>query len=312
MTNQMKAMLTLAFGVYVASTIFSFVMLAVSMFSANVMLWIFFASSLCLSILAYVAIQKQKKKDLEFWARVKHVKNLIKMRELAIIAFYHRHGLEPVYLDGKLLDPDEFLGIVTKLDENNALMPSVYEMLNIEPRFSRSGNELPTFLIIKNIARKFKSKGLDNLKFKKLVNKKTLEKKSETEKKEKKDEKANDKKKSQVKKGASSKIKFKPVSPLRYAITKFTPKKITKFKAPKFKKRSFMGYNYAFAPKGGTKPTTDNKIKVAATTPAVTAAEPTTREIDYRQPLREEINSSPRPAEPRKERSFDGFEANLE
>lgn len=97
--------------------------------------------------------------------RIAYYKLLKNLRNKAVLDFYHRFGLIPQYdKDGRLLTPDELLGILTKLDAEGNLDPSVYEMLGIFPQFDKDGKEIPTIIVLKHIIKNIKKEGIKDLK----------------------------------------------------------------------------------------------------------------------------------------------------
>ena len=118
---------------------------------------------LCISLqLLYTAVLR---KELELKSKINYAKTLLELREGAKLKFYKDNGIKPKYnKDGTLMSPDEFIGILTKLDKDGKLEKSIYEILGIMPQFDEFGNEIPYVVIIKHLIEKFKTSGLDKFK----------------------------------------------------------------------------------------------------------------------------------------------------
>lgn len=98
--------------------------------------------------LYYVEDKKEKAYQKELF----YLTKLSKLRERALLDFYIKRGIIPQYdKNGKLIDPDTLLQIVTKLDENGQLTKSIYELLGIEPRLDKNGKELPCIVVLKHL-----------------------------------------------------------------------------------------------------------------------------------------------------------------
>lgn len=104
----------------------------------------------------YMLVNKQ---DKLFKQEVFYAKKLLKLRERALLDFYVKRGIIPQYnKNGKLLNPDELLEILTQLDENGKLTKSIYEMLGIEPKFDKYGKEIPYIVVLKHLMGKPRTK----------------------------------------------------------------------------------------------------------------------------------------------------------
>lgn len=207
MTNQMKKILLVCLIMSYISFASQLVTLIVSGFTYRyVISYILLAVSFGICVFFQYLQIKVHKQDKVFREQIQDAKKLLELRELAKYRFYKSRGLEPRYNeDGTILEPDKFIGILTKLDENGELEKSIYEILGIEPVFDKDGNEILVIIVLKHLMKKPKTKDLDKIKglSGKLVAK-------GTEKTPKKDEKKQDKQKapqSAAKKGGSGKSK---------------------------------------------------------------------------------------------------------
>ena len=174
----------LFYGGFGYDNLFSYLFLSI-----NVILTIF------LTVL-YVRVQIETK---NYKKQIFYAKKLLELREGAVLDFYKRYGIEPMYQNGKIMTPDELLKIATKIDEFGNLDQSIYEILGIDPILDKNGNEIPIVLVLKHLIKKLKQEGLQEVakkfkgfylkgskKEKKQEAKKQAEKKAEKSGKEKK------------------------------------------------------------------------------------------------------------------------------
>lgn len=157
----MKKLLFCGFYIYLSLSIAQTALLAVVIGVADFTYYLTLATNILLTVACGFGIREVKKQDKIFYSKVKEIDLIFKLREQEILKFYARHGIQPLFhKDGSVISPDELLGIVTKMDQNGELVKSIYEKLGIEPRFDKNGKEIPTFLVIKNIAKEFKMKDI--------------------------------------------------------------------------------------------------------------------------------------------------------
>lgn len=224
MTNQMKKILmvclVLAYVNFVGLTI-------VFIASGFAYKYVFSYAFLGLSIALCVYFQYLKliimKEDKAFAEQIFYAKKLLELRELAKLRFYKSRGLEPRYNeDGTVMDPDTFIGILTKLDENGQLQKSIYEILGIEPVFDKNGKEIPVIVVLKHLMKKPRTSNFNEIKglSKKMVLK-------GTQKAEKQEDKSKEKKKEQAKPAPSASKPKKEVPGIyaRYEMQKEKDKK---------------------------------------------------------------------------------------
>lgn len=146
------------------------------------------------------------KQDKQFAEKIFYAKKLLELREIAKLNFYKMHGIAPKYNeDGTIMDPDTFIGILTKLDEHGMLEKSMYEILGIEPVFDKDGNEIPVIVVLKHLMKKPRIKDFDKIK----GLSKTMKAKGTGKVKEKDTEKKKEKVKESVKQQSKAK-KDKP------------------------------------------------------------------------------------------------------
>ena len=206
MSNQMKKILMLSLvlsgTVFFSCLVFFLINGQFLSFVSYVVLALSGASTimhLCLYLMA-------KKEEKEFKNRIAYFKTLNILRESAVLDFYNKFGIKPQYnKDGRLLLPDEVLGILTKLDESGNLDPSIYEKLGILPMFDANGKEIPQILVLKHLIRSIKKDGLKDIpKLKGLYKKGTKQEKAKTD--SKKPDKKAEKKSSKSKSAKTNKI----------------------------------------------------------------------------------------------------------
>ena len=78
------------------------------------------------------------------------------------------------------MTPDELLGILTALDKEGKLDPSIDERLGILPKFDKGGKEIPIILVLKHLIRSIKVQGVQDVtKLKGLYAKGTKQEKKE-------------------------------------------------------------------------------------------------------------------------------------
>lgn len=206
MTNQMKKFL-------LVSMVFSWIGLAACLISFfyngigynNVFSYVILLVNIIMSILLTIFYVKAVIEEKKYRRQIFLAKKLLELRQWAILDFYKRYGLHPLYKEGKLLTPDELLQIATKIDEEGKLNPTIYEMLGIDPVLDENGTEIPIVLVLKHLIKKVKQSGLVEIakKFKGFYLKGS-----------KKEKKAEPKKKAEKKKEASSKKGKKAEKPL--------------------------------------------------------------------------------------------------
>lgn len=147
------------------------------------------------------------KQDKEFAEKIFYAKKLLELREIAKLRFYKSHGIAPKYNeDGTIMDPDTFIGILTKLDEHGMLEKSMYEILGIEPVFDKDGNEIPVIVVLKHLMKKPRTKDFSKIKGLSM----TMKAKGTGKAKEKEEEKKKEKAKEGAKESSSKAKKDKP------------------------------------------------------------------------------------------------------
>ena len=205
MSNQMRKVLLLSLVLSVLTLVSSLAILVISGEFLSVISWVIVGLSAILMVILISLYIEAKRQEKELRAKVAYYKLVHKLREKAILDFYNKFGLKPQYnKDGKLLTPDEYLGIITKLDAKGKLEPSIYEMLGILPRFDENGKEIPQVLVLKHLIREIKKEGLAEI-----PKLKGLYKKGTKKEAEKKPEKKTEAKKEEKKAGKKSKGKDK-------------------------------------------------------------------------------------------------------
>ena len=217
MTNQMKLILKISLIASGASFLTALVLLfvgevgflSVISYFILVLSAIVFVINLVLYLNTISDLRKLKQ-------QIAYYQLLKKLRNDAIIDFYHRFGLTPQYdKNGKLITPDELLGILTKLDPEGKLDASIYERLGILPMFDKNGKEIPVILVLKHLIKSIKTEGLKELnKFKGLFLKGSKkEKKAEQKKAKPVAKKADGGKKKGKKKSDDAKVNGTFVAP---------------------------------------------------------------------------------------------------
>lgn len=162
MSNQMRKAVFAGFILSSFSLVFSLVVLLISGQFLNILSWLTIGLSLVLSVILLSLYIDAKKDEKKLRKQVAYYKLVHTLREKALLDFYSRFGLTPQYdKDGRLLTPDEVLGILTKLNSKGKLDESVYEMLGILPQFDSKGREIPRIIVLKHLIRAIKK---DNLK----------------------------------------------------------------------------------------------------------------------------------------------------
>lgn len=166
MTNQMKIILKVglcaSFGAFVTSVV---ALMVGGVGYLHPFLYVILGFSAVTTIVLFVMYLNMKSDERMFKQRIAYFKLLQELRNNAILDFYNKFGIKPQYnKDGKLLTPDEFLGIITKLDAEGKLDPSIYEQLGILPRFDENGKEIPTILVLKHLIRAIKRQGFSDIK----------------------------------------------------------------------------------------------------------------------------------------------------
>lgn len=205
MSNQMKKILLLSVVLSGIVFVLSGVIILVTGQFLSYLSFVILGVSGVLNLLLmclYIAIKKEEK---EFKKNIAYYKILNVQRDKAILDFYNKFGIKPQYnKEGRLLLPDEVLGILTKLDESGKLDPSIYERLGILPKFDENGKEIPQIMVLKHLIRSIKKEGLKDLpKLKGLYMKGTKKEKDKAD--EKNASKDNSKKSEDGKKSKSAK-----------------------------------------------------------------------------------------------------------
>lgn len=170
MTNQMKKLL-IAMLIYTYSCLgFGVLLFLISGFSfESVVSYVYFGMQIPLAVSLQLLLNTINRRDAEIRRQIERINTLIKLREGAKLKFYKDFGILPKYDEkGNLLNPDDFIGIVSVLTKDGILEPSIYELLGILPRFDKDGKEIPFCIVIKHLVESFKKKDLDKLKFKTL------------------------------------------------------------------------------------------------------------------------------------------------
>ena len=207
MSNQMRKVLVLSLVLSCVTLGLSLVVLFVSGEFLNVISWVIVGLSATLIIILLSLYIEAKREEKDLRGKIAHYKLVHKLREKAILDFYHKFGLTPkCNKDGRLMTPDEYLGILTKLDEKGNLDPSIYEMLGILPRFDEKGNEIPQVLVLKHLIHTIKKEGLTEIPKLKGLYKKGTKKEAEKKPEKKKDTAKKEEKKSGKKSKGKDKI----------------------------------------------------------------------------------------------------------
>lgn len=198
MTNQMKVILKLSLIASGLTLAFSICCLFIG--EIGFLQWVSYiviAVSALIFISSLVIYLNTKAEDRALKKRIAYYRLLKKLRDKAVLDFYNKFGLKPQYnKEGKLLTPDEFLGILTKLDKEGKLDPSIYEKLGILPQFDKDGKEIPLILVLKHLIKSIKMEGVKDIKkLKGLYAKGTKKEKKTPPKKESSGDKKKGKKK---------------------------------------------------------------------------------------------------------------------
>lgn len=170
MTNQMKKLL-IAMLIYTYSCLgFGILLFCISGFSfESIVSYVYFGMQIPLAVSLQVLYNIVSRRDEEVRHKIERINTLIKLREGAKLKFYKDFGIVPKYDEkGNLLNPDDFIGIVSVLTKDGVLEPSIYELLGILPRFDKDGREIPFCVVIKHLVESFKKRDFDKLKFKTL------------------------------------------------------------------------------------------------------------------------------------------------
>lgn len=170
MTNQMKKLL-IAMLIYTYSCLgFGILLFYISGFSfESIVSYVYFGMQIPLAVSLQVLYNIVSRRDEEVRHKIERINTLIKLREGAKLKFYKDFGIVPKYDEkGNLLNPDDFIGIVSVLTKDGVLEPSIYELLGILPRFDKDGREIPFCVVIKHLVESFKKRDFDKLKFKTL------------------------------------------------------------------------------------------------------------------------------------------------
>lgn len=170
MTNQMKKLL-IAMLVYSYCCIaIGVVLFCITGFSfESVVSYIYFGAQVPLALSLQILLNSVNRREEEVRQEIERINILLKLREGAKLKFYKDFGIIPKYDEnGKLLNPDDFIGILSILTKDGELEPSIYEILGILPRFDKDGNEIPFVTVVKHLVESFKKKDLDKLKIKTL------------------------------------------------------------------------------------------------------------------------------------------------
>ena len=224
MTNQMKKILLVCLILsYVNFAGLSIILIVSSFTYKYVLSYIFLGVSGVLCVYFQYLQLLIMRQDKELAEQIFYAKKLLELRELAKLRFYKSRGLEPHYNeDGTVMDPDKFIGILTKLDENGELEKSIYEILGIEPVFDKDGKEVPAILVLKHLMKKPRVSDFDKIKglTKKMVAKGTGQSSKNVE---------NKKEEKKVAQNTSEKVEKKKAEPpavfAKYVREKEKPKK---------------------------------------------------------------------------------------
>ena len=180
MSNQMRKAVLVGFFMSVLSLGLSLAVLMISGEFLHAISWIVVGVSIVASLILISLYIEAKKEENALRARIAYYKLVHALREKALLEFYKKFGIAPQYSkDGRLLTPDEVLGILTKLNEKGQLDESVYEMLGILPRFDASGKEIPRIMVLKHLIKAIKKENFDDIKKLKGLHKKGAEKTEE-------------------------------------------------------------------------------------------------------------------------------------
>lgn len=230
MTTQMRKIIKAIFYITLATNIAFVAIFFVD--SIGFYSWISYVSfglNVATSITLGIIIAKDSKIERLYLKQVKAAKALMDRRNDILMGFYKRYNIPPQYdKNGNLRDLDSLLGLVQEYDQNGKLLPTIYDILGIQPIFDKSGKEVPIVLVIKHVIDKFRSKDLDNFKGMVFVRKpdenelkklddnskvKKLAKVAKLKKEAKKDDKSNSKSKAAslppFVKGAPNKTEYK-------------------------------------------------------------------------------------------------------
>ena len=166
MTNQMKTILKVSLIGSMCSLLVALIAFFVNgigyLYTYSYILLTFNLLVTCLLLIMYI---NMKMEERAFKQRIAYYKLLKELKDKAILDFYNKFGLQPQYdKNGRLLTPDEVLGILTSLDKDGKLDPSIYEQLGILPRFDENGKEIPTIIVLKHLIRSIKRQGLKDIK----------------------------------------------------------------------------------------------------------------------------------------------------
>lgn len=164
MTNQMRKFLLASMLLSWASLICAVASLFYFNFSyKNVFSYVILAVNIVLVVFLTVFYFKALSDMKKYKKQIFYAKKLLELRENAILGFYKRYNIQPLYKDGKLITPDELLQIATKLDAEGKLDVSIYEVLGIDPVIGPDGKEIPIVLVLKHLIKKVKKEGLLDL-----------------------------------------------------------------------------------------------------------------------------------------------------
>ena len=238
MTNQMKTFLKIALASSFVAVVVAVVALFVGgfgyLYSAS---YIFLAVALLVFAVMFVMYLNMKSNERAFKRQIAYYKLLKELRNKAVLDFYNKFGIKPQYnKDGKLMTPDELLGILTALDKEGKLDPSIYERLGILPKFDKDGKEIPIILVLKHLIRSIKVQGVQDVtKLKGLYAKGTKQEKKE-EKETKKAPAKKEKGKKEKGGGKKEKKSFKGIESKQES--KIQPEKRPKFSKPQEKPKA--------------------------------------------------------------------------
>lgn len=165
MTNQMKLFLKVALIASLMSVVVSLIALFVGgvgyLYATS---YIFLGLSVVTFLVMLVMYLNMKSDERAFKRQIAYYRLLKELRNKAILDFYNKFGIKPQYnKDGTLMTPDELLGILTSLDKEGKLDPSIYERLGILPKFDKNGKEIPMILVLKHLIRAIKVQGLQDV-----------------------------------------------------------------------------------------------------------------------------------------------------
>lgn len=166
MTNQMKKLLKLS----VALSFLSLVVMIIALISGgfgyeNVFSYVLLGVNILLFITLicfYIIIEYR---DYHYRKKILRAKNLLILRDNAVLGFYKKYNLKPQYNEkGQLITPDELLQIVIQKTEDGTPIKTIYELLGIEPVLDENGKEVPVILVLKHLIKKIRTENVKDIK----------------------------------------------------------------------------------------------------------------------------------------------------